>query len=101
VEQQVDVMPFTADGRRGGVFARGGQVGAVARTVDLHETLGAAADRADLVAEGGAATPCPPRATERTDHFAYCIISPKTHSISVGTALAVVRGVCSRQAIRL
>ena len=101
MEQQVDVMPLPANRRCRRVFARGGEVRAVARAIDLDETLGAAAHRADLVAEGGAATPCAPCATERTDHFAYCIISPKTHRISVGTAIAVARGVCSRQAIRL
>jgi hypothetical protein len=44
-----------ADGGR--MLARAGQPGAVARARDLHETLGAAADGADLLADGGAAPP--------------------------------------------
>jgi hypothetical protein len=54
------------DSRR--MFACACEPGTVGRALNLNETLRAAADRADLLAERGTTTPGAPRAAERAQH---------------------------------
>jgi hypothetical protein len=58
------------------MFARGGEVHAVAGALNLDETLGAATGRANLVTERRTGPPRTSLAAEWTHHNAYyCIAS--------------------------
>jgi len=63
---QVTLLLTNRDGRR--VLAGSGEVGAIARTRNLDEALGTAADGANLVSERRAAASCTPTYTQGTDH---------------------------------
>jgi hypothetical protein len=56
LHDQSHVLLLLTHGDGGRMFARACQPRAVAWTLDLDEALGAAADRTDLFAEGGAPT---------------------------------------------
>jgi len=68
VHEQSDIALLLANGHGGRMLARGSEVRAVGRTRNLNETLGAAADGANLPAEGRAAAPGPAYFTQRTNH---------------------------------
>ena len=68
LEDHSHVALLLSYGDRGRMLACARQPGTVAGALDFDQTLGAAAHRADLFAQGGAAASRPARATERTDH---------------------------------
>jgi len=81
MDERRDVALLLADTRRGRMLACAGEPGTLGRAVDFDETLGAAADRTDLFAEGGTSAPSAPISAQGADHSVhYCIIGPKSPS---------------------
>ena len=81
LDEEADIALLLADDGRRRVLAGAGQPGAVARTADLDQPLGAAADRTDLLAERRTATPGAPGAAKRTHHNA-AVYTGVEHEIS-------------------
>src|SRR5207237_2615458 len=72
--ERADVALLLANDGRGRMLARAREPRAVARTPDLHEPLGPAADMTDLFAERRTSAAGAPRAAEGTKHSRqYCI----------------------------
>src|SRR5581483_6342815 len=68
LHEEAEIALLTADGRRWRMLARGGEIDAVRRTLDLGQPLRSAADRTDLFAERRTCTSSLPLATERANH---------------------------------
>jgi hypothetical protein len=74
------------DSRR--MFACACEPDTVGRAFNLNETLRAAADRADLLAEGWTTTPGASRAAQRTQHNGIIVqFCPKSREL-IGTSFA-------------
>src|SRR5262249_31682748 len=93
--ESADVALLLAHHDRGRMLARAREPRAVARTRDLHEAFGAAAHRADLVAERRTAASRATLAAERTQHSrALLYNSARKTSELIGTRLALTSGGC-------
>ena len=68
LHEQLRRRVAAAERRRPRVIPRGGQVGAIARALNLHQALGAAADGTNLLIESRTSSPRAPFAAQRTDH---------------------------------
>src|SRR5262249_44069071 len=79
LQHQGDVALLLPHDDPGRMLARAHEPGTIARTRDLGQPLGAAADRTDLLADCGTAPPGATISAERADHSThYCIIRAKT-----------------------
>jgi hypothetical protein len=96
LDEHRDVALLLADERRRRVLASAGEPGTVGRAFDFDQSLRAAADRADLLAEGGTSAPGAPISARWADHRGhYCIIRPKTAGNSSERALQPIGTVSS------
>jgi hypothetical protein len=68
LDEHRDVALLLADERRRRVLASAGEPGTVGRAFDFDQSLRAAADRADLLAEGGTSAPGAPISARWADH---------------------------------
>src|SRR5439155_24352855 len=68
LEDHADVPLLLPHGDRRRMLSSAGEPGTVARALDFDQTLGAAAHRTDLFAEGRTAAARPAHAAKRTDH---------------------------------
>jgi hypothetical protein len=88
LDEQAKVALLLPDQRCRRMLARGGEVRAIARTMNLGQPLRPAADGADLTAERRARTPCFSLRAQGTYHDPpYCMIARKNQSIDSERAL--------------